>query len=149
VCVLRKSNRRKRAPMNTTFAPLDKSAAFAVREHDGVLVLQLRGEMGSLGWQSLNEASIFAAIEGISQPRLVVDLGDVTYGGSELMEFLFRLRKKLRARDGQLALVGAKGNVRVVLRVVRLDKLVGIYDSVEAAVAALADGGRQEQLAEQ
>ena len=125
--------------MNTTFAPLGNSSVFAVREQEGVLVLRLSGEMGSLAWQSRNESSILNAIEGISQPRLVVDLSDVTYGGSELMAFLFRLRRILRARGGQLALAGAKGNVRVVLHVVRLDRLVGLHDSVDAAVAALAD----------
>jgi anti-sigma B factor antagonist len=125
--------------MNTTFAPLDKSEVFSLREQDGVFVLQLRGEMGSLGWQSRNEASIFAAIEGIAQPRLVVDLSDLTYGGSELMAFLFRLRRKLRARDGKVAIAGAKGNVRIVLRVVRLDRLVRLYETVTAAVAAFAN----------
>jgi anti-anti-sigma factor len=124
--------------MKTTFAPLDKSSVFALREQDGVLVLQLRGEMGSLGWQSRNEASIFEAIEGVVEPRVVVDLSDVTYGGSELMAFLFRLRRKLRARGGRVALAGAKGNLRVVLRVVRLDRLVGLYSSVKTAAAALA-----------
>jgi hypothetical protein len=54
------------------------------------------------------------------------------------MAFLFRLRRKLRARGGRVALAGAKGNLRVVLRVVRLDRLVGLYSSVKTAAAALA-----------
>jgi anti-anti-sigma factor len=125
-------------PMNTTCAPADKGAMFALREQDGVLVLQLRGELGSLGWQSRNESEILAAIEAVTNPRVVVDLSDVTYGGSELMAFLFRLRRKLRALAGCMVLAGAKGNVRIVLRVVRLDRIVRTYESVKAAVAAVA-----------
>jgi stage II sporulation protein AA (anti-sigma F factor antagonist) len=145
-CVLRKlvDPAKEETSMNTAFAPLSKSAMFAVREQDGVLVLQLRGEMGSLGWQSRNEAQIFAAIEGVAAPRLVVDLSDVSYGGSELMAFLFRLRRRLRASGGRVVLAGAKGNVRVVLRIVRLDRILDIHESVEVAVAALNDGEAYE-----
>jgi anti-anti-sigma factor len=126
--------------MSTTFAPLGESEVFALREQDGVLVLELRGELGSLGWKSRNEARVLAAIEGMSGPRLVVDLTGVTYGGSELMAFLFRLRRRLGACTGQLALAGAAGNVRAVLHVVRLDRVLGLYDSADAAVAALNEG---------
>jgi anti-anti-sigma factor len=126
--------------MSTTFAPLGESEVFALREKDGVFVLELRGELGSLGWKSRNEARVLSAIEGSTGPRLVVDLTGVTYGGSELMAFLFRLRRRLRGCGGQLALAGVKGNVRAVLHVVRLDRVLGLYDSADAAVAALNDG---------
>jgi anti-anti-sigma factor len=123
--------------MSTTFAPLGEPEVFALREQNGVLVLDLRGELGSLGWKSRNESRVLAAIDGLTHPKLVVDLTGVSYGGSELMAFLFRLRRRLRSCGGRIALAGAMGNVRAVLRVVRLDRVVGVYETPDEAVAAL------------
>jgi anti-anti-sigma factor len=122
--------------MNTTYATPNKPGIFTLTEQDGVLVLRLCGEMGSLAWQSRNEAEIFESIRAHPEPRVVVDLSGLSYGGSELMAFLFRLRRKLRAMGGRVALVGAKGNVRIVLRVVQLDRVLGLYASVADAIAS-------------
>src|SRR5262249_24499221 len=90
-------------------------------------------------WQPRNERQVLTMLEGPRGAKVVVDLAEVTYGGSELMAFLFRLRRRLRVRAGQLAVAGAKGNVRAVLQVVRIDRLIDLYDSVDDPVAALND----------
>src|SRR5262245_63167887 len=124
--------------MQSTRLSPDNTALFSLREHNGVFVLTITGEQGSLGWQSRNEANVLRAVEGLQRPQLIVDLTGVTFGGSELIAFLFRLRRKLRVSGGDIMLAGARGNLRSVLGVVRLDRVVRLFDSVQDAVNSVA-----------
>ena len=123
--------------MDTPSSPMNDSDTFALTERDGVLVLELHGEFGSLRWPARNERSILAAIERTWQPRLVVDLCDATYGGSHFLAFLVDLKRRVRARGGRVALAGTRGNLRHVLNVVKLDRILRTYDTADDAIAGL------------
>jgi anti-anti-sigma factor len=128
--------------MNATFAEPARGAFFELREHDGVLVLELRGELGSLGWHPNDEdleSAVFSAFGRMRRPRMVVDLSEVTYAGSEFVGFLLGLWKHLQARGGRLGLTGVQGNVSEILHTLRLDRVLPQHPSVEAALEAVSD----------
>lgn len=103
-----------------------------------MLVLELRGEFGSLGWDPEFEGladSVRAALRGLPRPRMVVDVSRVRYGGSEFLRFLLSLKKRIRAVGGQMVLAGARGQVAQVLRVTKLDRVLLQRSTVESATA--------------
>ena len=126
--------------MNDTLPQRAVAPVFELTEHDDVLMLKLRGELGSLAWglqlDGLEE-TVRIALHGLPQARLVVDLSEVTYGGSEFVQFLFRLKKRLGAYGGQAVLTGPRGHVAEVLQITKLDRLLQERSTLEEAFATV------------
>lgn len=59
--------------------------------------------------------------------RAVIDLSQVTYAGTTLLNALIHLRKRMRAhgRPGAIRLVGSNAGIRRVLTITRLD---GVFE---------------------
>src|SRR5262245_32860619 len=92
------------------------SSCFELHEQDGVLVLEVWGEVVSVHWHPADvDSAVLAALDGRPNPELAVDLVGVTYGGSQFVEFLLGLGQLVRARDGRMVLSGARAGVSDVL----------------------------------
>lgn len=68
-------------------------------------------------------------------PQVVVDLGAVTFIDSTSIGVLVAARRWLGSRDAEVRIVSAGGPVLKVLELVKLDKVFGIYPSVDEAIA--------------
>jgi anti-anti-sigma factor len=123
--------------MDIPSTPTKDIDTFTLAERDGVVVLELHGEFGSLRWPARDERSILATIERTWHPRVVVDLSDATYGGSHFLAFLVDLKRRVLARGGRVALAGTKGNLLHVLNVVQFDRVLCSYDTADDAIAGL------------
>ena len=69
--------------------------------------------------------------------NVVVDLGQIPYFGSTVLEWMVQMWKRIRDKGGHLATCNASPIGREVLAVAHFDKLWGICDSREAALAWL------------
>jgi anti-anti-sigma factor len=73
--------------------------------------------------------------------RLAIDLTQVSFVDSAGLGAMVAAQKRARARGGDVTLCGATEGVAMSLRLVRLDKVFGIYPTPPQAIAALQDVG--------
>ena len=69
--------------------------------------------------------------------RVVLDLSGVSFLDSSGLGLLVEWFKELQTRDGRLCVAAVQELVAYVLRVSAVDQVVEVYDSVEAAEAAM------------
>jgi len=128
--------------MNAICAESADGISFELREQNELLLLELCGEFGSLHWRAKDlglERSLYSAIQSTHQPRMLVDLSGVTYAGSEFIEFLLGLRKRVTKLGGILVLSGVQGNLETMLRILHLDQILPQYATTAEAVGALSE----------
>ena len=80
----------------------------------------------------------------IDSPRtrhVIVDLGEIQYFGSTVLEWMVQMWKRAKAKGGKLATCNASPIGREVLTAARFDLLWGIFGTREEAIAWLAADG--------
>ncbi len=119
-------------------------AEFALSEEslgEGRHVVAVRGEIDLFTAPELKQ-KLTDAIEG-GKTRIVVDLSDTTFLDSTALGVLIGTVKRLRAVDGQLAIVNVEANIGKTFEITGLDQIFTILPSRDAAVAALAETAAQ------
>lgn len=106
-----------------------------VRDHDGIRVIQVEGEVRTEDARTLGKTFEELLEEG--DIDLVLDLGEVGYVTSAGLGHIVSIAAVLRRRGGNLAVCNLQGDVRKAFSVTRIDKVVEVLPSVEAAVEAL------------
>lgn len=100
---------------------------------DGVTVLQLEGRLNMVSTSSLREA-VHDLVEAGST-RIAVDLSGVVFVDSSGLGALVSGLKTTRQAGGDLRIAGARDQVRLVLGLTNLERVLTPYDSVEDAYA--------------
>ena len=104
-----------------------------VESLDGAVVVHLCGELDLYNASDLREA--FAALIEQSPDRVVVDLGHVDFIDSTALGVLIEARTRLP--DERAFLLAAPGiEPRRTLEIAGIAQHFGLYDTVEAALAA-------------
>lgn len=69
--------------------------------------------------------------------HVIVDLGEIPYFGSTVLEWMSLIWKRVKAKGGHMAAIRPSSIGREVLLAARLDRLWGVFDSREEAMARL------------
>jgi stage II sporulation protein AA (anti-sigma F factor antagonist) len=77
------------------------------------------------------------ALRSAPRPRIIVDLQEAAIFGTALINILLQTAHQVRSRGGKLVLVGPRTLPREVLRITRLEPLWPVFETPEAALAAL------------
>jgi anti-anti-sigma factor len=114
-----------------------------VSQVDGVTVFQVDREYDSLDDRTVAEfsAQLTSAIQPDHPPLLLLDLSDTTFIGSSFLGVLVRVWKRIRERNGRMALCHVNEICGEVLHASKLDTIWDIYSTRDAAVRALATAG--------
>jgi anti-anti-sigma factor len=105
----------------------------------GVTVVEMDRSYDGLdgtGQQRLGEL-LRKLIETADPPLILLDLSRTAIMDSTVLGILFGAEKRLRARQGRMAVCGANVFCADVLRIVNLDALFQSYQSREDAVEAM------------
>jgi anti-sigma B factor antagonist len=97
----------------------------------GVGVLALSGRLNLLAAPKLKQAVDELIDSG--NPRVAVDLTDVTFMDSSGLGALIAGLKKARQSSGDLRIAGANEQVLTVLKLTNLDRVLRPHDTVESA----------------
>ena len=111
---------------------------FAVTEQGpqaGHHVIAARGEIDLFTAPELKQV-IADSIEN-GRVRIVIDLTETTFVDSTALGVLIGAVKRLRARDGALALVNVDDNIAKTFEITGLDQIFTILETRDAAVQAL------------
>ena len=113
-------------------------ADVAVEELGGVSVAHVRGEVDLSNAPDLR-ATLQDTVQHVSA-GLVLDFSNTVYLDSAGLHFVFELGKRLRDRGQRLEIVAPPGApVTEVLRIVGVETLAPMSETVEDAVARLQD----------
>jgi anti-sigma B factor antagonist len=114
------------------------SPEFAITEHpidEARHVLAVRGEIDLFTAPELKQV-LAEAIEG-GRIRIIVDLTDTTFLDSTALGVLIGAVKRLRSRDGALAIVNIDDNIAKTFEITGLDQIFTIVPTREEAVDAV------------
>ncbi len=114
------------------------SPEFAITEHptdDERHVLAVRGEIDLFTAPELKQV-LAEAIEA-GRVRIVVDLTNTTFLDSTALGVLIGAVKRLRSRDGALAIVNIDDNIAKTFEITGLDQIFTIVPTREEAVDAV------------
>jgi anti-sigma B factor antagonist len=112
---------------------------FAVTEHpidSERHVLAVRGEIDLFTAPELKQV-LAESIEA-GRVRIIVDLTETTFLDSTALGVLIGAVKRLRSRDGALAIVNVDENIAKTFEITGLDQIFTILTTREAAVDAVA-----------
>src|SRR5436853_4614811 len=118
------------------------SPDFAITEHpiDGERhVLAVRGEIDLFTAPELKQV-LAESIEA-GRVRIIVDLTETTFLDSTALGVLIGAVKRLRSRDGALAIVNVDENIAKTFEITGLDQIFTIAATRDEAIAALEPSG--------
>lgn len=104
------------------------------REAAGWAVIDVGGEVDVFTAPKLRERII--GLLGDGKTRIVINLEKVAFMDSTGLGVLVGALKRVKERDGELALAGAQGTVQRVLGVTGLDAVFSMHSSVADATAS-------------
>lgn len=107
-----------------------------IRTDGSVSVLELNGDLDVGG-----APAVQAALQQIMDEGgrfIVVDLADVPFMDSSGLGVFVAAYRRIKAQEGQMALVNTTPALRKVFQLTRTDRLFKLYDAVGDAVADLS-----------
>lgn len=105
----------------------------------GVTVVRLGEDFASIYESDLAKLDGLRELASTATPaRIVIDLAHTRYFGSAFIGFLMAMAGRLRDRgNGQLGISGVQAFATMALEATKADTILGLFDSVDDAVAAL------------
>jgi anti-anti-sigma factor len=115
------------------------SSDLEVIEQDGVTVVVLGEEYDNLEEMVLERASkhLLEIAKSAEPPLILIDMTKTKFFGSAFLGTLFRVWRRLSARNGKMAVCCATGVVAEVLEVTQANRLWAQHDTREAAITDL------------
>ncbi len=101
---------------------------------DDVVILHMTGQMREMGADALREE-----LDGLLEQehyKLIFDLSEITFISSVGLGQLMRAFRAATSNGGYVRIVNPQPLVEEVFRFTKLHTLIGIFDSVEEAMAA-------------
>jgi anti-anti-sigma factor len=108
--------------------------SYKLEDASDTRVLQVAGKLDSSNSGDLSEC-IDGHLEKGSK-NIILDCSNLNAIASEGLAVLVRANTRLKKIGGNFALVGVKGTVAEVLRIVHFDRLFKIFATVDEAAAA-------------
>jgi anti-sigma B factor antagonist len=105
---------------------------------DGVVVLVIRGSVDLTTAPGLRDSLVRLVDDG--HHRLILEMSGVDLIDSIGLGVIVGMVHRLRPHDGSLAIAAPSPQARTVLEITQLIRVVGCYDTVEAAADAVHGG---------
>ena len=118
------------------FRPVDFDVETS--EMSGATVLTLRGEIDVYTAPRLRQSLVDVVDAGAT--NLIVDMGQVDFLDSTGLGVLVDGLKRVKAKDGTLAIVATEGKILKIFDITGLNKAFPIHASVEQALAGAPQG---------
>ena len=116
---------------------MDFSVEYTVTD-EGIVVLVVSGPMDVATVPQLRDLMVRLIDEG--HHRLVLDLGGVDFIDSIGLGVIVGVVHRLRPHDGSVVVAAPSEQVRQVLQITQLARVVALHDTTAAAVSAVRGG---------
>ncbi len=101
-------------------------------ERQSFTVLSITGDLDIVGAPELRKAVIQAVADGVR--RLILDLSDLDFVDSVGLGVVVGALKRLRQRDGDLAVVCPVARIRRVFEICDLDRVLTMHTSIDHVI---------------
>ena len=108
---------------------------FDVRTENGRAIVSLRGRLDLVSAPDCEQRFREVVADHLA---MVVNMDGVEYVSSAGLKTLFHLARMVKDRNGRVCLVNVNGNVRSVIEISGLDRVLDVRDSMDEAVAAVS-----------
>jgi anti-sigma B factor antagonist len=106
-----------------------------------VTVLKLSGRLDSVSAPDLKDRVKACANNGLL--HLVIDMADVSFVDSSGLGVLVACLRSLNKLAGNMRIAALQDRVRAVFELIRLDHIIEVFDSADAAAGSLQSVGRK------
>ncbi len=105
----------------------------------GGLPAQVIGFTGQLDETNVDEEAkkIYAAIDGMKEPRLVFDFSGLDYMNSKSIGYLTDWYSRVMSKNGKMVIASPKPNILDILKVVGITQIISVCASLEEAKGEL------------
>jgi len=111
---------------------------FSVEQDDELVTFTLKEpRLDSATAPEVKSELLILLQEGIK--AIIIDLSNVEFCDSQGLSALLLANRQMKETEGFVLLVGVNVNVRNLLRISQIEYLFEFFDTLEAAVASLAD----------
>ena len=124
--------------MQTVLGVRVEGLGLSSHRHGQVTVVAVRGELDAVTSREFDE---YLTTARHHSDRIILDLAAVDFMDTSSLAVIVGHWKKLTARNGTLALAGARYRYTKTLWITGLADRLPRYDTLEQAIAAVADGG--------
>lgn len=115
------------------------SAVFQAEQTDGVVVLHVLHEVGSLAhlniWEELS--TVLEQVELDPPVHVVADFANAPWFGSAMMEALLRIWQMVEPQGGSLSLCQLSPVAREVIEIANYQRIWPVYDTIADAITAI------------
>ncbi|MGQ9630867.1 MAG: STAS domain-containing protein [bacterium] len=109
------------------------------RERVGnIEIMRIRGTVGSSDAMELKNILKEACVGG--KARVIIDLENVEYISSMGVGAIISGIYAAQRGRGEMAVCGARDNIREMFRLIRLDRIADIYDDLNSALNSMRKG---------
>lgn len=124
---------------------IQSATPFEVRADQvrGVTVVKMKGSIDASNLKRLG-----SQIEPYCAPpnaRVVLDCSDLGYVNSTSFEMMIHFHRLCQCHHGQFALAGVRKNVRRIMEILNLDKILTVFESTDEAIQRLQCGAAADQ----
>lgn len=111
-------------------------------EDDGVAAVACEGELNGLGMNNGDVADLEPQLgDDWAQRRVALDMSGASYMDSAAVGWLLSLHKAFQQAGGQMVVCGIQPEVRRVIELMRIDKVVPIVADRDQAMRRLRSAG--------
>lgn len=103
-----------------------------IRRGEVATVVVLRGSLGMIDVDRVQEE--LRRIVGQPESLVILDMTDLHFIGADGLDALLVSRELSRVQHGQIRLVNPHGEIRRILELTKLDKVFGIFETLEQAL---------------
>lgn len=97
--------------------------------------IQVVGFTGQLDETNVDEEAkkIYAAIDGMKEPNLVLDFAGLDYMNSKSIGYLTDWYSRVMSKNGKMVIASPKPNILDILKVVGITQIISVCSSLEEA----------------
>ncbi len=130
---------RPQGGLQTAVASLKLTNMYRLIQESGVTILTAGPSYTGLEEEALQEFGevLLSEVSHATPPRFVIDMSETDFIGSSFIEILVRAWKRVKNRNGTMALCGLHPFCHEVLQISRLDTIWPICASRDQAMSAV------------
>lgn len=115
-----------------------KTLFYATHRGDVCVIMFSRADVLDAHYIRQLGEELYAYVEDLDEPRIVVDMENVTFMSSAALRILVQMRRLVDERGGAACLANVRGDLRGLFNLTHMEMLFDIHKSRDAAVKSLA-----------
>ena len=116
---------------------MNENVNFELKKEKGVSIFRLNEKRFDASIAGLIKGEFTILLHTDESRKLIIDLSDVEYCDSSGLSAILLAYRMLQAEDGHIRLASPQKNVKKLIQISQLDRILPIFETVDEAVKDL------------